>query len=328
MSTVTSKTPKAKQLLPRFRGVFPAIPTPVTEDDEIDCAALRRLVNYLIDGGVHGIWALGSGGEFTSLTREERRLTLDTIVDEVEGRVPVLGGISSCCMKEVEANAQLVADAGADGAFMIAPYYFHYSPEDICRYFEHAASVSPTPLVIYHNSHNSGIPLNVEMVESLSRHENIIGIKDAGCDFALHQAFLTAFEGRDDFVVFQGDDTAMASAFLLGSAGTVAALAVIAPNLIVELFEAGQRGDLEMAHRLQRQGMDLFKIYYEVTGEMNDSTFLATQKAALEVLGLSGRRLVAPAAPLDQRFLPKIREILGRHDLQIRGCDQEEATLC
>lgn len=323
MSTVIAKSPKAKNLLARFRGVFPAIPTPVTEEDDIDCPALRRLVNYLLDGGVHGIWALGSGGEFTSLTREERRLTLDTIVDEVDGRVPVLGGISSCCISEIEANAQLVANAGADGAFMIAPYYFHYSAEDICRYFEHAASASPLPLVIYHNSHNSGILLSVEMVESLSRHENMIGIKDAGCDFALHQALLTAFEGRDDFVVFQGDDTAMASAFLLGSAGTVAALAVIAPRLIVQLFEAGQKGDLAVAHQLQRRGMDLFKIYYEVTGEMNDSSFLATQKAALELLGLCSRRPVAPVVPLDPSFLPKILEILCRHDLPIQGGDLE-----
>ena len=94
MNTVTGKTPKAKHLLARFRGVFPAIPTPVTEEDEIDVPAIRRLVNYLLDGGVHGIWALGSGGEFTSLTRDERRLTLDTIVDEVGGRAPVFAGIS------------------------------------------------------------------------------------------------------------------------------------------------------------------------------------------------------------------------------------------
>jgi len=178
-------------------------------------------------------------------------------------------------------------------------------------------------LVIYHNSHNSGIPLSVEMVESLSRHENIIGIKDSGCDFAMHQALLTAFAGRDDFIVFQGDDTTMASSFLLGTAGAVAALPVIAPHLIVQLFEAGQKGDVAAAHQLQRQGMDLFKIYYEVTGEMNDSSFLATQKAALELLGLCTRRPVAPAAPLDPSLLPKIREILCRHDLPIRVGDSD-----
>ena len=159
------------------------------------------------------------------------------------------------------------------------------------------------------------------MVESLSRHENIIGIKDSGCDFAFHQALLTAFAGRDDFIVFQGDDTTMASSFLLGTAGAVAALPVIAPRLIVQLFEAGQRGDIAAAHQLQRQGMDLFRIYYEVTGEMNDSSFLATQKAALELLGLCTRRLVAPAAPLDPNFLPKIRDILSRHDLPMDSGD-------
>lgn len=316
MNNMVGKSARAKQLVGRFRGVFPAIPTPVNKDDEIDAPALRRIVNYLLDGGVHGIWALGSGGEFTALSRDQRQLTLETIVDEVRGRVPVVGGISSCCISELKSNAQLVTDAGADGAFMIAPYYFRYSPEDICRYFEQAAEASPLPLVIYHNSHNSGIHLTIEMVESLSRHENIIGIKDAGCNFALHQALLTAFESRDDFVVFQGDDTAMASAFLFGSAGTVAALPIVAPRLIVNLFEAGQQGKVEEAHRLQQQAMDLFKIY-EVTGVFNDSSFLATQKAALELLGLCTRRLVPPASPLDERFLPKIREILSRHELQI-----------
>lgn len=308
------KTSKAKELISRFRGVFPAIPTPITDDNEVDAPALRRVVNYLLDGGVHGIWALGSGGEFTALTYDQRGLTVETIVDEVKGRVPVVGGISSCCMSDIKANARLMAESGADGVFMIAPYYFRYSSDDICRYFVHAADVSPLPLVVYHNSHNSNIFLTVEMVEQLSRHKNIIGIKDAGCNFALHQAFITAFQGRDDFVVFQGDDTAMASAFLFGSAGTVAALPIVAPSLIVDLFEAGAKGNVEEAHRLQQQGMDLFKIY-EVTGDMNDSAFLATQKAALELLGLCGRRLAAPCASLDERYLPKLRDILNRHGL-------------
>lgn len=310
----TEKTPKAKELISRFRGVFPAIPTPMTEDNEVDAPALRRVVNYLLEGGVHGIWALGSGGEFTALSYEQRGETVKTIVDEVKGRVPVVGGISSCSLSDIKDNARLVAESGADGVFMIAPYYFRYSSDDICRYFEHAADASPLPLVVYHNSHNSNIFLTVEMVEQLSQHKNIIGIKDAGCNFALHQAFITAFQGRDDFVVFQGDDTAMASAFLFGSAGTVAALPIVAPRLIVDLFEAGEKGNVEEAHRLQQQGIDLFKIY-EVTGEMNDSAFLATQKAALELLGLCSRRLVAPGASLDERFIPKIREILSRHGL-------------
>lgn len=311
-----AKNLKAKQLIPRFRGVFPAIPTPITEDNEVDSLALRRVVNYLLDGGVHGIWALGSGGEFTALSFKQRQLVVETIVDEVNGRVPVFAGISACCMTDIEANAQMAANAGADGVFMISPYYFRYSLDDIQRYFEHAADASPLPLVIYHNSHNSNIFLTVEIVEALSRHQNIIGLKDAGCNFALHQAFLTAFKDRDDFIVFQGDDTAMASAFLFGSKGTVAALPIVAPRLVVDLFEAGEHGKVDEANQLQQRAMDLFKLY-EATGELNDSSFLATQKAALEILGLCTRRLVAPAAPLDKSFLPKIREILIRHDLPV-----------
>jgi dihydrodipicolinate synthase/N-acetylneuraminate lyase len=314
---MSTKTSKAQKILPRFRGVYPAIPTPITEDDQIDALALGRMVNYLLDGGVHGIWALGSGGEFTALNREQRQLTVETIVEETSGRVPVFAGISACDIDEIEANARMAADAGADGVFMISPYYFRYSLDDIRRYFERAADNSPLPLVVYHNSHNSNIFLTVEAVEALSRHPNIIGLKDAGCNFALHQAFQTAFKDRDDFIVFQGDDTAMASAFLFGSAGTVAALPVVAPRMIVDLFEAGQQGKVKEAQELQQRAMDLFKMY-EVTGELNDSSFLTTQKAALELLGLSTRRLVPPAAPLEARFLPKLREILTRHNLPVR----------
>ena len=313
--TATSTYASARNLLERFHGVFPAIPTPISENNEIDCPALRRIVDYLLNGGVHGIWALGSGGEFTALSFEQRRLTLETIVEEVAGRVPVFGGISSCCINEVVENALMAADVGADGVFMISPYYFHYSLEDIQRFFKHAADASPLPLVIYHNSHNSGIMLSLEVIEALSRHGNIIGIKDAGCNFSFHQSLLTAFVDREDFTVIQGDDTAMASAFLFGSAGTVAALPVVAPRLIVDLYEAGRDGDVQKSHELQQRAMDLFKIY-EVTGKLNDSTFLATQKAALEVLGLSTRRLVAPAASLEQRHMPAIDEILTRHHLK------------
>jgi 4-hydroxy-tetrahydrodipicolinate synthase len=314
----STKTAGAMRLIERFRGVFPAIPTPYTTDDQVDHPALRRLVDYLIDGGVHGIWALGSGGEFPALSAEDRRRVLETVTDQTAGRVPVLGGISSCNIFETERNAHAAADAGVDGVFMIAPYYFHLDAVDIRRYFQRAASASALPLVIYHNSHNSGIRLDVPTVEALSRHENIIGIKDAGCDFALFQAFMTAFADRDDFVVFQGDDTALAAAFLMGCAGTVAALPVIAPRLIVDLFEAGQAGDIRRAHDLQRKGMDLFRVY-GVTGEMNDSTFLANQKAALELLGLCTRRPAPPSAPLDEIYLGELQKILTQHGLPIRG---------
>lgn len=314
MSKLSDKTDAAQSLLPRFQGVFPAIPTPFDHADNVDHPALRRLVNHLLDGGVHGIWALGSGGEFPSLTEAQRRATLRTIVDETNGRAPVMAGISGCCAPDVEASAADAADAGADGVFAIAPFYFRLNLDDICLFFERIASASALPVIVYHNSHNSGIRLTVDAVKRLSGHPNIIGLKDAGCDFALFQAFMTAFEGREDFVVFQGDDTAMASAFLLGCRGTVAALPVVAPRMIVELFDAGRAGDIQRAHELQRQGMDLFKIY-EVTGSFDDSAFLTVQKAALEILGLCTRRPAPPSAPLDDRFIPTIQTILRRHEL-------------
>ncbi len=113
------------------------------------------------------------------------------------------------------------------------------------------------------------------------------------------------------------DDTSLAASFLLGVPGAVAALPVIAPSLIVKLYDAAQAGRIDEAHALQKWGMDLFKIY-EVRGTYNDSDFLAAQKAALELLGIMSRWPAPPCAPMGDAKMVKIQDILLRHDLPVK----------
>ena len=308
------KNKRSRKFLDQFRGIFPAIPTPFTETGSIDEDAIRQLVQHLIRGGVHGIWALGSGGEFPALTDEGKRVTLKTIVEEVKNRIPVIAGISDTSLERVIANSEAAANLGADAVFALTPYYYYFDIVEIQSFYSEVAFSSPLPLVIYYNPHNSKIRIDVQTFQALSRHENVVGIKDSSGDFGMFQALLTAFKGREDFRVFQGDEALLAASFLLGAHGAVAALPVIAPGLVVQLYNAAQSRNIAAAQELQRRCMDIYEVF-TVSGSLTDSSFLAGQKAALELLGVCSRIPAKPCAPFGVKEMKRVRDVLHRNGL-------------
>jgi dihydrodipicolinate synthase/N-acetylneuraminate lyase len=292
----------------RFTGIFPALATPLDERGEVDVPAVRRIVSHLVQGGVSGIWALGSGGEFASLTSEQRRLLLQTAVTEAHGRVPVLAGISDTCLSRILDHARAAQEAGADAVFAVTPFYYQMTTDEATRFFLDLAERVALPLVVYHNPFNARGKLDARAVAQLADHPNIAGVKDSSCDLALFQEMLDAARGRDNFRTIQGHDPLMVPSVMLGADGAVIASALIAPKLVMALYGAVKVHDLTAVARLNRQVRRLNDVY-TIDGA-SDASFLAGQKAALEILGLCSRRPAPPFAPLDDEQVGRIRSIL------------------
>lgn len=309
------KNQKAQAFLKKFRGVFPAVPTPFTPAHEVDEPAIERIVNHLIQGGVHGLWVMGSGSAFPCLTTAQRSQSFRAVVKANRQRLPILAGVSDTSLDQAIAHAREASSLGVDAVFAISPWYYTLDATDIRSWFEQLASASPLPLVIYHNPFNSKIPLDLDLIAALSKHDGIVGIKDSSCSIGFHLELLARFGGRDDFHVFQGDDGAMAAATWHGAAGFVAATPVFAPALGVKLYNAARAGDTATMRALQRQCTDMLGVFTVRPGS-NDSNFLAGQQAALAALGLCHNLPAKPARPYTESELNQVRDILARNGVE------------
>jgi len=304
------------QFMDHFRGVFPAVPTPMTDDCEIDEAAIGRIIDHLVVGGVHGLWVMGSGSGFAAFSLQERSRVVQTVFAANRNRLPILVGVSDTSLSQVIANTQEAARLGATAVFAIPPYYYFLDECDVRTFFEQLASASPLPVVIYYNPFNSKIRFSLDTIATLADHPNIVGIKDSSCEFSFHLNLLACFADREDFRVFQGDDGPMAASVLHGTVGLVAATPAFAPQLVVELYQAAVAGDSMKVRRLQPKCTDLLNVF-TIRGPFDDSNFLAGQHAALAALGLCGRTPPSPCRPYSDQEIQQVHQILSRNGLVV-----------
>ena len=297
-----------------MHGIIPAVPTPFSADEEVDVPALRRIVRFLIDGGVHGLWVLGTGGEFAALDDGQKRCVIATVVEETAGRIPVLAGTGASGTALALRMARLAAECGADVLFAIPPYYYFYEDREVLAHMRAVRDATELPVILYHNPFNTKMRLPLETVVALCGEARMIGIKDSSLNFDDFQALLRAVPRDGSFQVLQGDEMSLAAGLLLGADGAVLALPTVAPRLCADLYQAAHAGDMQRSLALQAEAADLFRVF-QVPGRSGDSAFVAGQKGALELLGLCSRSVSRPFLPLTDAELETVAQILSRHRL-------------
>ena len=161
-------------------GSWPALITPFDEDGEVNLDALRRLLDFHIEFGSNGVLLLGSTGEPILLTRDERRRIVETSVDHVNGRIPIMCGVSAPSTRETIENARHVKDAGVDCGLIVQPPYVKPTQAAIYKYFKDVADEVDLPLVIYNNPDRCVVNVEPETVARLAQHPNFVAIKEAG----------------------------------------------------------------------------------------------------------------------------------------------------
>ncbi len=267
----------------KLRGIIPPLVTPLLDCDSLDVGGLERLVDHLLAGGVHGLFVLGTTGEAPSLSYRCRRELVERVCGLVNGRVPVLVGITDTAFVESINMADVAADAGATALVLTTPYYFPVGQTELKEYIRHLIPRLPLPTLLYNMPSMTKIPFAIESLEELADLTGIVGMKDSSGDMDYFTQLLTLQRIRPDWVFFIGPEAYLAEALTLGGHGGVSGGANVFPRLFVRLYQAVLDGDRERVEELEPQLAELQQIY--AIGKY-DSRVIKAIKCALSLRGI------------------------------------------
>jgi 4-hydroxy-tetrahydrodipicolinate synthase len=235
-----------------LKGVYPALVTPLTPDEKVDKAGMRKVARYCLDGGVHGVVVMGSTGEFPAMTETMRQDAIEAVLEEVAGKVPVLIGCGEPGTARTIAQVKYAATTKADGVLVAVPYYFPLDQAAVIRHYTMVADASTLPVVMYNFPQMTKIGMTPDTMAKLAAHPNIIGVKDSAGDYWGTQRFIQVTEGAD-FAVMLGNPALGLGTYQLGAKGGIFAGCSLAPKLCADVYNAFMKGDLPAAIKLQKQ---------------------------------------------------------------------------
>jgi 4-hydroxy-tetrahydrodipicolinate synthase len=299
-----------------LHGIVPPLLTPLDENERVSEPDLRRLVNYVIEGGVHAVFALGSTGEPFALTGEEQKRCVCIAVEEAAGRVPVLAGVSDCSTRKALRNAEAAAEAGASAVVSTLPYYATLGPEEQKAYFTELADRSPLPVIIY-NHPLTKVNLSRAVLCELLAHDRIIGLKDSYTDVIEFERLLIALGADRRARILTGSEFLVAPTMLMGGDGAVVAVANVAPRLFVDCYEACVAGDWERAAEIQRRLVDFsLGLFVMTPAGVPPSIFWGGLKQAMVALGVfSDARLHRPLLPVGEELRKQVDGTLRKYEV-------------
>jgi 4-hydroxy-tetrahydrodipicolinate synthase len=277
-----------------LRGVVPPVCTPLDGSGEVDTASLARLVEHLVAGGVHGLFALGSSSEVAFLT--DRQRALRTVVEAAAGRVPVLAGVIDMTTPRVLVHAEAARKAGADALVATAPFYARTHPREIALHFRTVRERAGLPLYAYDLPVSVHSKLSTALVRELAEDGTLAGLKDSSGDEGGLRRLIVALGGRDgradgpapSFSILTGSELTVDAALLAGADGVVPGLGNVDPAGYVRLYDAVRGGDLDRAVREQERLIQLFGLVDAgPESEMGrNSSAIGAFKHALRLLGV------------------------------------------
>ena len=285
-------------------GVMPALATPLKQDGSADEAGIKRLVEHVLAGGVHGLLPLGSTGENASLDEPTRHRVLECVVRAAAGRVPVLCGVAQPNLPQARAEVAAAAKLGADAALVAPPFYYLTDQATVLAFYRRLKADSPLPILVYNIPPLTKIVAEPATIATLAREGTIAGIKDSSRDFEYFQSMRIATRDIPGFLVYTGSDTMLIGSMAMGGTGTICGAANVAPAWVVEIHDAMRRGDLEAARPVQDK-------LIELVAALRAGVFPSSIKAALHLQGICEPWLAPPTAPLAEDAMARMR---GRLD--------------
>lgn len=234
-----------------IKGIISPIVTPMNEDESIDLEELRRQVDRQIEAGIHGIFPFGTNGEGYILNGDEKKLVLETVIDQVAGRVPVYAGTGCISTKETIEQCKMAEAAGADILSVITPSFAKASQYELIVHYTRVAEAVPNmPIVLYNIPMRTGNALEPQTVVELAKIDNIIGAKDSSGDWDNLYAYIELTKDMD-FGVLSGNDALILKALQAGAKGAIAGCANVYPKNMVGIYENWAAGDMEAAEACQ-----------------------------------------------------------------------------
>src|SRR2546422_9348740 len=268
----------------KLDGIWTPIPTPLTTQGKIDQEATKKLVDFHIESGIDGILPLGTSGEFALLTREERKLLVETVVDEVNGRVPVVAGVSDPSLENVLQLSADVKEAGADAVIATPPYYFTTTDQGHYHHFKTISESIDLPLMIYNIPEWTHSFVTPETVQRLADENLVVGMKYTEYNFLNLVRFLKTSQGK--ISIFTGSDAMAYSDLEFGGSGGILGSANVAPKIASKIFDDYRKGDLRGARESQEKLLPVIEA-------LGVGKYPAALKVAMSLIGV-------PVGPLKE----------------------------
>ncbi len=293
-----------------FQGSMVAIVTPMQSNGTVDDNALSRLIEFHISEGTQGIVSVGTTGESATLSVEEHGWVIQRTINLVEGRVPVIAGTGANATAEAIILAKHAKAAGADATLSVVPYYNKPSQAGMLAHFTAVADAVDVPMYLYNVPGRTVVDMLPETTAALSRHANIVGIKDAAGGAARTKTLLE--QCVDDFVVLSGEDDTCCESLLVGGHGFISVTTNVAPRLMREMCDAARSGDAAKAREINAK-LQL----------LHDAMFCepspCAAKWALEQMGLIDGTIRLPILPLTEASHQRTLEALAAADVQVKS---------
>jgi 4-hydroxy-tetrahydrodipicolinate synthase len=296
-------------LFRRLTGIFPAVPTALTPDEELDVPGQQRLVEYLIESGVDGLWMLGSSAETPLLADHVRLEAVRVAVQASAGRVPVIAGAGESGTQRAIERIRELEEIRIDCLHVTAPYYFLCTPADLLLHFKTILDATDLPVMIYDIPVFTRNPIGLQVIQKLAEYDQVVGIKDSAMDFK-YSLELLQFCQSPRFRVFLGWEELLATSVSLGADGAVLGAGSFAPRLARSIFEAARADDRDRAMGLQTQLNGLLSLLGE-GGQITDASFLGGVKFALACKSICAPTLAKPLSPISPAQAQKIQAAIA-----------------
>lgn len=288
-----------------LKGIIPPILTPMHEDESINLEELRFQVERMIENGVHGLFPFGTNGEGYILTAEEKKLVLETVVDQTAGRVPVYAGTGAISTKETIEQSKMAQAAGADVLSIITPSFAAASQEELYVHYKKVAEAVDMPIVLYNIPARTGNALAPATVARLSEIENIIGAKDSSGNFTNILGYIDAGKKKTNgkFYTLSGNDQLIIWALLAGGTGGIAGCANVYPHTMASIYDLFMEGKIEEA-KAANESIQSFRACFKYG---NPNTIV---KTATRLLGYNVGPCRAPFNQVPEEGIAAIQKVL------------------
>ncbi len=281
-----------------IQGSMVALVTPMHADNSLDWAALHKLVDWHLEQGTHAIVAVGTTGESATLNVDEHLAVIKKVVDQVNGRIPVIAGTGANSTSEAVELTQAAKDVGADACLLVTPYYNKPTQEGLVLHHTHIARAVAIPQILYNVPGRTGVDMKPETALRLASVPNIIGIKEATGD--LERAKVLIEQAPKDFAIISGDDATAVDLILLGGKGDISVTANVVPAAIARMCELALAGNAEEARAINER---LLPLHAAMFVESNPIPV----KWAVEQLGLIQSGIRLPLTRLSEQYHQQVK---------------------
>lgn len=288
-----------------FSGSFVAVVTPF-KNNRVDVEKLKELVEFHIKKGTSGIVPCGTTGESPTLSHEEHRLVIETVVKAVNGRIKVIAGTGSNNTNEAIELTRFAKEVGADGCLVITPYYNKPTQNGLYLHFKKIAETVDIPIIMYNVPGRTGTNMISSTAAKLSKIKNIIGLKEASGNIT--QISQIVRECVEEFDVLSGDDAMTFPILAVGGKGVISVAANIVPAAVAELVEAFNKGDINKSRKMHLKMLPLFEAMFYETNPI-------PVKTSMNLMGMISDDIRLPLCKMSEENLKKLKTTLKEYKL-------------